>query len=219
MHTTPVQVVGLDAVKQISASDASCALREDGTVWCWGDNTYGGLGISLPDGETYSATPVQVGLNDIVAVDGSGCALSAEGTVACWGDNSSAQMGLNDANSRIMVVPTPTQLPNVADAIQVTAGGSNICVLQRSGEVLCAGDNAACEVDFTCSNTFEVPSFMTIPGLNDVKNVAVGSQFGCAVKNDDKLYCWGMNLWGELGRGNNKSAPAYPATIEPVKWP
>jgi hypothetical protein len=117
-------------------------------------------------------------------------------------------MGLNDADSRIMVVPTPTQLPNVTDAIQVAAGNSIICVLQRNGQVMCAGDNAACEVDFTCGNTFEVPTFTKIAGLNNVKKIAVGTQFACALTDDERLYCWGMNAWGQLGRGNNNSAPS-----------
>lgn len=40
-----VQVANLDQVSQISVGYAhACALRDNGSLWCWGTNTYGGLG-------------------------------------------------------------------------------------------------------------------------------------------------------------------------------
>jgi alpha-tubulin suppressor-like RCC1 family protein len=220
IHNLPVQVSGLDSVTQISSELARCALRIDGTVWCWGDNSQGGLGVSLPNGESYSATPVPVaGLDNATAIDGSGCAVQATGGVVCWGDNSSGQMGLRDDTSPETVVTAPTQVPDLGDATQVTAQYFNTCVLRKSGQVSCAGDNNACEVDFTCATQAPVREFRAIAGLNGVKKVAVGSQFMCAIEDTDELSCWGLNLWGELGRGNGNSAPTYPATIEPVRWP
>src|SRR5688572_14814117 len=76
--------------------DHTCAVRTDGTVWCWGSNQSGQLGDNtLID----RLVPVQVqGLADIKAVDGGGthsCALSNTGEVRCWGSNSFGQLGDN----------------------------------------------------------------------------------------------------------------------------
>src|SRR5262249_13854234 len=65
---TPAQVVGLPDVVAIAAgSNHSLAVRADGTVWAWGDNSYGQLGPGAAD--TLSTRPVQVtGLADVTAV-------------------------------------------------------------------------------------------------------------------------------------------------------
>jgi alpha-tubulin suppressor-like RCC1 family protein len=220
-HSTPAIVSNLESIEHVSPRGFSaCALRTDGHVWCWGDNTYGALGAPLSSGDSYSAVAVEVpGLSNVVSVDGSGCAVQADATVACWGDNSSGQIGPGDDNTPVLVVPTPMQLPNLIDATQVAVGYFNICLAQRNGDVQCAGDNSFCEVDLGCATQADVRTFTLIPGLSHVKKLAVGAQFACAIGDDDRLYCWGRNFWGELGRGNNDSAPLYPATIEPVKWP
>lgn len=84
---TPVDVVGITDATQIATSaGGSCALRSNGTVWCWGNNFNGQLGNGT---DVDSLVPTRVkGISNAVEIDRAGergCALLANGTVRCWG--------------------------------------------------------------------------------------------------------------------------------------
>ncbi len=91
----PVQVSGLTDVVEISASDYyACAVKSDGTAWCWGDNSFGSLGNGMT---TNSNVPVVVsGLSNVVGVacgDEHACAQLADGSFWCWGGNDKYGLG------------------------------------------------------------------------------------------------------------------------------
>jgi hypothetical protein len=72
-------------------------VRTDGTLWCWGKNTRGQLGIGTRDS---TLVPAQVGTatdwDSVVANDSHTCALRGtrpDTTLWCWGDNSEGQLG------------------------------------------------------------------------------------------------------------------------------
>ena len=91
---TPVAVTGLTEVIQIAAgAEHACALRADGTVWCWGRNQYGQAGNDTVD----RAAPAAVaGVSGAVALGvgtNTSCAIKSDGTAWCWGRNNSGQLG------------------------------------------------------------------------------------------------------------------------------
>ena len=79
-------------ITQISAGYThSCALTSEGTVACWGSNTWGELGVP---GISQSTTPVPIVpppvlgtkvLTNVSAGYGTTCAVATDGTTACWG--------------------------------------------------------------------------------------------------------------------------------------
>src|SRR5216117_1782103 len=91
----PVTVVGINTAVAVTASDGyhSCAVLQDGSVRCWGDNVSGQLGDGT---RTTAITPVTVaGITTAVAVssgDFHTCALLRDGTISCWGLNYSGQL-------------------------------------------------------------------------------------------------------------------------------
>ena len=92
----PVQIPGLDHIMAIEAANgpSAFALTADGTVWAWGNNALGQLGVN---GMTYSAVPIQVpGLSDIAAISADGdhvLAMRRDGSVFAWGANNLGQLG------------------------------------------------------------------------------------------------------------------------------
>ena len=86
---TPTKVLGLPKrVNQVQPGYGNtCAVLEDATVWCWGNNQYGELG----DGTTVDRvvpTPVAglSGVEEVATSNQTTCARSAE-AVWCWGSN------------------------------------------------------------------------------------------------------------------------------------
>src|SRR5262245_31833383 len=100
----PRVVPGLDEVRQLAVGGShACALRRDGSVWCWGSNWQGELGVGKDPRVTAACrhdlpcarAPVPVpGIRAraIAAGGNSSCAVLDSGQVACWGDASFAQI-------------------------------------------------------------------------------------------------------------------------------
>jgi alpha-tubulin suppressor-like RCC1 family protein len=123
---TPTQVPQLSGVQQVVAGwGHQCALRNDGTVWCWGFNYHGELGDGTFANES---TPVQaVGVAkavEIAAGSGDTCAILSDGTAMCWGDNTYGQMGTGSVGGS---QPLPALVPGLTHAGDIRAGIEHVC--------------------------------------------------------------------------------------------
>ena len=118
---------------------AYLAIKNDGTLWAWGDNTDGELG----DG-TYNDrdTPVQVvGLTNVIAIAAGGyhnLALKSDGTVWAWGRNFLYQLGdpsVTQSNIPIQV-KGPLGVGNLTGIIAISAGGHHSIALKNDNTVI-----------------------------------------------------------------------------------
>jgi hypothetical protein len=120
---TPEQVTGIDAlsIAGISAgSDFALALGTDGSVWGWGDDSYGQLGDGVHAAEAYR--PVRTfstgsGITQLSAGGMHTLALKSNGTVLAWGMNDTGALGDGD-----QAATGPVQVSGLTTATQVSAG-------------------------------------------------------------------------------------------------
>jgi alpha-tubulin suppressor-like RCC1 family protein len=108
----PMLLPGFNDVTQLSFPEfSSCALRVDGTVWCWGSTAFGQNGSTAIVGAV-QATPSQVlgisGATQIAAGLNHVCALVGPGIVECWGENDSNQLG-RTTTANYDPTPAPVQ--------------------------------------------------------------------------------------------------------------
>ena len=106
----------LQNVVDISAANYhTCAVRSDGTAWCWGWDANGQLGNGAAAGDQPAPTQV-VGpggtgtlqnVVDISAGEAHACAVRSDGTAWCWGNDGNGQLG-NGATTGVQ--PAPTQV-------------------------------------------------------------------------------------------------------------
>jgi alpha-tubulin suppressor-like RCC1 family protein len=92
---TPTAIMGLsDVMKLAMGWEASCALKSDGTVWCWGANYFGQVGDASYQ---MRSAPVQIaglsGVKDVASGGSHSCAIGGDGKVVCWGLGASGQLG------------------------------------------------------------------------------------------------------------------------------
>jgi alpha-tubulin suppressor-like RCC1 family protein len=215
--TTPVPVPGLHDVTAIAAGPAdSLSLTADGTVWAWGDNSYGQLGT----GTTLSSTvPVRVpGLSSITAISAGtrhSLALRADGTVWAWGDNASGQLGaaITCATPATCQSTVPVRVPGLNRMVAIAAGGFHNLALAADGTVWAWGDNINGQLGTgtTCSpSECPGPSPAPVRGLHGVLAIAAGDFYSLALLPVASL--------GSLSGGSPAGAPPLAPAPVYVHW-
>jgi len=137
---TPVTVTGINNASDISVGmEHTCALLNNGTAKCWGNNDFGQVG----NGETdLLSPPVTVaglnGLRSIIAGRWSTCAILTDRTVKCWGNNYSGWLGVDITESEASAIITPTSVKGLANVFQLS---NNACALMNDETIRCWGDN------------------------------------------------------------------------------
>ena len=200
------EVVGpTDAIAIASKSLHVCAIERTGTVWCWGENsgTQLGDGTASAQDRPVRASQVTDTVDDLVTGASFTCGLSedvAGNVVRCWGSSLFGQLGNGTVGT---VSPTPVAVDmGLDDPVQLVAGTTHACALERDGEVRCwgnrefgqVGDGVFCPPGNDCHAPRPQDT-----GLSGVTHLAAGSDHTCAVVNCDSVVCWGRNDAGQLG--------------------
>lgn len=175
------------------------AVASDGTVWAWGDNTFGELGDNSNTGRK---TPVQVqNLSSVVAVAAGmyqSFALKSDGTVWAWGRNNTRQLGDGTTTNRNLPVSILTGM------VKIAAGTDHGLAVDTNGAVWVWGANGSGQLgtgDTTVPN-----SPVTLTSLTGMVAIAGGSNFSVAVKSDGTVWSWGSSGNGQLGNGSTTSS-------------
>ena len=188
------------------------ALKTDGTVLSWGDDTSGQLGNGTTGAAASAENPVTVkglaGVTQVSAGSEHSLALLSNGTVLAWGDNSHGELGNGTTVSSAVPVPV-TGLTGVK---AVAAGDLYSVAVLSDGHVMAWGDGGNGQLGdgkFADSN---VP--VPVSGLTGVSAVAAGGQQVLALRTDGTVRAWGANDAGQLGNGGPPSASDVPVTVQ-----
>lgn len=224
--------------KAISAGDLhTCAILNDNSVKCWGDNDAGQLGLG--DDVTRGDNPGEMG-DALPVVDlGTGktataiatryqhtCAILHDKSLKCWGLNDINQLGRSCLTMPCSIGDEPGEmgdaLPTVdlgsnAIVAAVSAGGSHTCALLQDSGVKCWGSNGAGVLGQGDSMPRGLEGTMgdALAPVNlgmgkVVVYVASGAFYNCAILDDATLKCWGRNYVGELGLGDTLHRGSLP---------
>lgn len=177
------------------------AIRSDGTVVVWGNNTSLQLLAPTPDMHLTSATVVP-GLTEVRSVAAGGSvgssvtlALRIDGRVWSWGQNQSGILGDGSGVSRRT---TPQPIPGLTRVIAIAVGSNSVgsstaYALRENGTVWAWGYGANGELG-TGELVNSQPTPVQVPGLQDIVAIAAQDSLAFAVRNDGRVFGWGQGV-------------------------
>lgn len=205
---SPVAVSGGHTFSTVSGGYRSnCALDVVGSLYCWGlgeDGQLGTLGIgACGSGITSfrcSAAPVAANTPASFSAVSSGaafaCGITKNGVLMCWGLNAQGQLG----TSGFVSSPNPTLVDIDGTWSSLDVGYFHACALRSSGAALCWGLNNTGQLgdgSALYTSTFPTP----VAGGKTFMRIVTGANHTCALTSDGVAWCWGADLFSQLGRG------------------
>jgi alpha-tubulin suppressor-like RCC1 family protein len=240
---TPVQPIS-DAVSHLGAAVRhSCAANQAGVLLCWGDGSSNQLGgasgannmrttidvraMALGESFTCVVTSTEAlrcsgavpWATQLASFSGGGN--GGDGGVAFSGVAAGGEgvYGVADGQA-LNLVPQDAGLALGPAVSAVAVGGAHTCVIRSDGgAVECWGDNSAGALGgepidggpATMQNRVRAAHGGTVLSAS---SICCGGAHTCVVSRDDKLWCWGANDWGQLGRGVNPPDPGTPNAVD-----
>jgi alpha-tubulin suppressor-like RCC1 family protein len=220
------------AGKLAAGATHSVGLKSEGTVWAWGGNASGQLGIGSSDSATHTA-PLQVKINSStfltgVSLVGAGTSHSlaikqSDGSVYGWGNDSSGQLGDNSAATQqvfpVQAKTTATGNPILTGVIDIAAGASHTVALKSDGTVWTWGSNSSGQLGDGSTTSRKLAAQVKTSNntfLTGITTLASGDNFCIARKSDGTVWAWGANTNGQIGIGNTTTPQKYAVQVKLV---
>ena len=201
---------------------ATSMVREDGTLWAWGNNSPAGLlGQSQP-GNTLRSSPVQIPgttwSSSYEKRSGSGHAynihnIKTDGTLWGWGANPTGAIGTNNDT----YYSSPVQIPGTTWAA-VKGEYRRTHATKSDGTLWSWGQNNDGALGVNQPDNTHYSSPKQIPGTTWTTNLVANKGGGCCIKTNGELWCWGSSDNGRLGQGSPVPHKKSPIQIPGTTW-
>jgi len=188
---------------------SSCAILEDGSVRCWGDNRFGQLGYGNTNDVGDDETPAQAGAvalgagrtaTAITVGRYHACAILDNGDMRCWGKADSMPGLVENIGDDELPSAAPVVDFGGKRALAVSAGDGSTCALIEGGEVWCWGVGDTARYSTGESRFLDSPEAMDLGG-RVAASITVGFDHGCIVFDDATMACWGESGAGGVNDG------------------
>lgn len=169
-----------------SGSNHTLVIKENGTVWAFGNNEHGQLGNGTIEA---SLEPVQVkGLQDVIKVSAGryfSAALSVNGTLWTWGTNENGRLGDGTTETKL----TPVRVTD--NVVDVAVGSFVVFALRDDGQLLGWGRNLGGMLgpQQTLGMNILLPTILSEPA--DVAKISRQRLGSVIVKENGKVWAWG----------------------------
>lgn len=185
--------------------DHSCALKTDGSAFCWGSNRDYQLGVARADTACGTSTalvqcamapqavPTDAKFVSISAGSRHTCAITTRREALCWGANDLGQVDEITATS-----PVPKQIAGSLGWTQISAGYSHTCAIRTDGAAFCWGANNRGQLGNGVAGSVSGVVRVLIPA--PVASISAGQERSCARTTTGAVYCWGAT-WFERREG------------------
>ena len=222
--SSPVQIPGItwaDYKTEACRQTHVMTLKTDGTLWSWGNNNDGCLGLN--QASVQHSSPAQIGEDTTWAIatpliSGYTVAVKTNGTLWSWGNNNYGNLG-NNATAHMS---SPIQIPGTTwrTTDGSIGGGYRWCgAIKTDGTLwMLGGEDDYGELAQNNNANFSSP--IQIHGGGTTWNyVGGGNKHGCATKTDGTLWVWGGNGYGQLGQnGPHNTDYSSPVQVPGTTW-
>ena len=212
--------IGKDEWHSVSSrwGDHVLALKIDGTLWGWGMNVLGQLGVP---GTYWRKSPVRIGEDDDWKSISDGCeysiALKTDGTLWAWGSNPYFHFSSSDEELVFNTnVSKPLQIGKDNDWSSVSSGKRHSLLLKADGTLWAWGLNQNGQLGLGDGINRLSPS--RVGTDNDWSYICSGGWHSLALKNDGTLWAWGYNGYGQLGIGVRIDVPSPTKVNNDTDW-
>ena len=217
-YSSPVQVPGTTWVAGSSTTNYSAlGLKTDGTMWGWGNNGYGQLGLNST---TEYSSPVQIpgttwaNVSSHAGSEAGVLATKTDGTLWAWGYNGQGALGQSNKTQ----YSSPRQIPGTNWSTSAESFAINYYMsmaIKTDGTLWTWGTSGSGRLGLSSQQSFSSPK--QVPGTT-WSNVRAGSSKNVyALKTDGTMWVWGANSNGKLGL-NNKTYYSSPIQIPGTTW-
>ncbi|MBQ70251.1 MAG: hypothetical protein CMA65_02015, partial [Euryarchaeota archaeon] len=199
---------GRTATSIYAGGHYTCAILDDASVKCWGQNDQGQLGIGSTSNTITPTTINTLGSGrtavSLATAFNAVCALLDDGSVKCWGDDYYGQLGNGGSNSDITSPPASAiNLGTGRTAKAITGGEFHFCAILDDDSIKCWGDGADGKLGTGSTGDRTTPTSTSGSFASGRYAVAIdaGYDHTCVILDNGQLTCWGSDADGQLGNG------------------
>jgi alpha-tubulin suppressor-like RCC1 family protein len=206
----------------------TCGVTTSHAIDCWGANVYGELGDStvtttacpslifngqpLPCSTTPHRVPSSLSFAKVSVGSSHVCALTQDGTAYCWGLVGALGSVATSPCLNITCNKIPTPVTTDLRFTDITAGSGFTCGISTGSRVYCWGQNTEGQLGIGTPSSGETYPVAVNSSTSFVK-VYAGNGDACGIDVSGNAWCWGFNIWGQLGDGStlNRASPVLVA--------